>query len=66
MAPDLENGLEAAFFTALEAAVAAGTHLVIARDHTDIGSCLLALDGCLAQSSPRQRICQSELSWDSE
>jgi hypothetical protein len=47
MAPDLDNGPEPAFFSALEAAVAAGTQLVIARDHTDLGSSLLALGGCL-------------------
>lgn len=47
MAPDLDNGPEPAFFAALEAAVAAGTQLVIARDHTDLGSSLLALGGCL-------------------
>ena len=33
MAPDLDNGPEPDFFAALEAAVAAGTQLVIARDH---------------------------------
>ena len=54
MAPDFENGPEADFFAALEAAVAAGTHLVIARDHTDLGSCLLALDGCLAPVTQTQ------------
>ena len=47
MAPDLDNGPEPAFFTALEAAVAVGTQLVIARDHTDLGTSLLALGGCL-------------------
>ena len=47
MAPDLDNGPEPDFFAALEAAVAAGTQLVIARDHTDLGSSLLALGGCL-------------------
>jgi hypothetical protein len=47
MAPDLDNGPETPFFDALEGAVAAGTHLVIARDHTDLGSSLLALEGCL-------------------
>lgn len=54
MAPDLDNGPEAAFFEALEAAVSAGTHLVIARDHTDLGSCLLALGGCLAPVTQTQ------------
>ena len=54
MAPDFENGPDAGFFAALEAAVAAGTHLVIARDHTDLGSCLLALDGCLAPVTQTQ------------
>jgi len=47
MAPDLDNGPEPAFFAALETAVAAGTQLVIARDHTDLGTSLLALGGCL-------------------
>ena len=47
MAPDLDNGPEPTFFTALEAAVALGTQLVIARDHTDLGSSLLDLGGCL-------------------
>lgn len=48
IAPDLDNGPEPAFFEALEAAVAGGTHLVLATDHTDLGSCLLQLDGCLS------------------
>lgn len=47
IAPDLDNGPEPGFFQALEAAVAAGTHLVVATDHTDLGSCLLQLEGCL-------------------
>ncbi len=54
MAPDLDNGPEPAFFAALEAAVAAGTQLVIARDHTDLGSSLLALGGCLAPVTETQ------------
>lgn len=54
MAPDLDNGPEPAFFAALEAAVAAGTQLVIARDHTDLGTSLLALDGCLASVTTTQ------------
>lgn len=48
IAPDLDNGPDPAFFKALEAAVAGGTHLVVATDHTDLGSCLLQLDGCLS------------------
>lgn len=48
MAPDLDNGPEPAFFAALEAAVATGTQLLIARDHADLGSSLLQLGGCLA------------------
>jgi len=47
MAPDLDNGPEPAFFAALEQAVVAGTQLLIARDHTDLGTSLLALGGCL-------------------
>lgn len=47
MAPDLDNGPEPAFFEALEAAVGAGSHLIIARDHTDLGSSLLNLSGRL-------------------
>lgn len=54
MAPDLDNGPEPAFFAALEAAVAAGTQLVIARDHTDLGSSLLALGGCLERVTQTQ------------
>ena len=54
MAPDLDNGPEPAFFAALEAAVATGTQLVIARDHTDLGSSLLALGGCLAPVTETQ------------
>ena len=48
MAVDLDNGPDEDFFLALEAAVRSGTDLVIARDHADLGSCLLSLDGCLA------------------
>jgi len=47
MAPDLDNGPEPKFFAALEGAVALGTQLVIARDHTDLGSSVLGLGGCL-------------------
>ncbi|MFM7675378.1 MAG: hypothetical protein ACKO5F_07290 [Synechococcus sp.] len=54
MAPDLDNGPEAAFFEALEAAVGAGTDLVIARDHTDLGASLLSLGGCLASVGQTQ------------
>lgn len=52
MAPDLDNGPDPGFFMALEEAVARGTHLVVATDHTDLGSSLLKLGGCLA-SIPR-------------
>ena len=54
IAPDLENGPEPAFFEALEAAVTAGTHLVVATDHTDLGSCLLQLQGCLGSVARTQ------------
>lgn len=54
MCPDLDNGPEPAFFAALEAAVAAGTQLVIARDHTDLGTSLLALGGCLESVTQTQ------------
>ena len=47
IAPDLDNGPDAGFFRALEAAVKGGTDLVIARDHTDLGCCLLELKDCL-------------------
>jgi hypothetical protein len=47
MAPDLDNGPDQDFFEALEAAVQAGTHLILARDHTDLGSSLLKLSGLL-------------------
>ena len=47
IAPDLDNGPDAGFFRALEAAVKGGTDLVIARDHTDLGFCLLELKDCL-------------------
>jgi hypothetical protein len=54
MAPDLDNGPDPAFFEALEASVAAGTQLVIATDHTDLGSSLLAMGGCLAPVTETQ------------
>jgi hypothetical protein len=54
MAPDLDNGPEPAFFEALEAAVAGGTQLVIARDHTDLGASMLAFGGCLASVTKTQ------------
>jgi len=54
MAPDLDNGPEPAFFEALEASVAAGTQLVIARDHTDLGASMLAFGGCLASVTKTQ------------
>ena len=47
IAPDMDNGPDPGFFRALESAVMAGSDLVIARDHTDLGSCLLQLQGCL-------------------
>ena len=47
IAPDMDNGLDQGFFRALESAVKVGSDLVIARDHTDLGSCLLELQGCL-------------------
>ncbi len=47
IAPDMDNGPDPSFFRALESAVKAGCDLVIARDHTDLGSCLLELQGCL-------------------
>lgn len=47
IAPDMDNGPDAGFFRALEAAVKGGTDLVIARDHTDLGCCLLELKDCL-------------------
>ena len=47
MAVDMDNGPDPDFFPSLEAAVRSGTDLVIARDHADLGSCLLSLDGCL-------------------
>lgn len=47
IAPDMDNGPDPGFFLALESAVMAGSDLVIARDHTDLGSCLLQLQGCL-------------------
>ena len=47
IAPDMDNGPDPGFFRALESAVMAGSDLVIARDHTDLGSCLLELKGCL-------------------
>lgn len=54
MAPDLDNGPDSAFFEALEAAVASGTQLVIARDHTDLGCSMLAFGGCLASVAKTQ------------
>ena len=48
MAVDLDNGPDLDFFPALEAAVRSGTDLIIARDHADLGSCLLSLEGCLS------------------
>lgn len=59
MAPDLDNGPDGAFFVALERAVAAGTQLLIARDHTDLGSSLLALEGCLAPVTQTQTFLRS-------
>ena len=47
IAPDMDNGPDQGFFRALESAVKVGSDLVIARDHTDLGSCLLELQGCL-------------------
>lgn len=47
IAPDMDNGPDTGFFRALEAAVKGGTDLVIARDHTDLGCCLLELKDCL-------------------
>ncbi len=47
IAPDMDNGPDHGFFRALESAVKVGCDLVIARDHTDLGSCLLELQGCL-------------------
>ena len=47
IAPDMDNGPDPGFFLALESAVMVGSDLVIARDHTDLGSCLLQLQGCL-------------------
>ena len=47
IAPDMDNGPDGGFFRALESAVKGGTDLVIARDHTDLGSCLLELKDCL-------------------
>ena len=47
IAPDMDNGPDPGFFRALESAVMAGSDLVVARDHSDLGSCLLELHGCL-------------------
>ena len=54
IAPDMDNGPDPGFFRALEDAVTAGTDLVIARDHTDLGSCLLELQGCLKEVGQTQ------------
>ena len=54
IAPDMDNGPDAAFFRALETAVKAGTDLVIARDHTDLGCCLLELKDCLGDVGQTQ------------
>ena len=54
IAPDLDNGPDPGFFKALEGAVARGTHLVVATDHTDLGSSLLQLGGCLASITTTQ------------
>jgi len=54
IAPDMDNGPDAGFFRALEAAVKGGTDLVIARDHTDLGCCLLELKDCLGDVGQTQ------------
>lgn len=54
IAPDMDNGPDAGFFRALETAVKAGTDLVIARDHTDLGCCLLELKDCLGDVGQTQ------------
>lgn len=59
MAPDLDNGPDPAFFRALENAVQSGTSLIIARDHTDLGSCLLSLEGCLQSVGQTQTFLRS-------
>ena len=59
IAPDLDNGPDLAFFRALETAVKGGTSLIIARDHTDLGSCLLSLDGCLESVGQTQTFLRS-------
>lgn len=59
MAPDLDNGPDSNFFSALEQAVQSGTDLVIARDHTDLGSCLLSLKGCLGSVGQTQTFLRS-------
>ena len=54
IAPDMDNGPDPGFFRALEEAVTGGSDLVIARDHTDLGSCLLELQGCLNEVGQTQ------------
>ena len=54
IAPDMDNGPDAGFFRALETSVKAGTDLVIARDHTDLGCCLLELKDCLGDVGQTQ------------
>ena len=54
IAPDMDNGPDSGFFRALEAAVKGGTDLVIARDHTDLGCCLLELKDCLGDVGQTQ------------
>ena len=54
IAPDMDNGPDPGFFRALETAVKAGTDLVIARDHTDLGCCLLELKDCLGDVGQTQ------------
>ena len=54
MGVDVDNGPDPGFFKALEQAVSKGTDLILARDHTDLGSCMLALDGCLSSVGKTQ------------
>jgi hypothetical protein len=54
IAPDMDNGPDPGFFRALETAVKVGTDLVIARDHTDLGCCLLELKDCLGDVGQTQ------------
>ena len=54
IAPDMDNGPDPGFFRALETAVKAGTDLVIARDHTDLGCCRLELKDCLGDVGQTQ------------